>query len=397
MQRADICAVFLVLAITLVGTLVPTFSLQNSVIIGNTGEISTLKMNAKSGSIDDLQAAINAVHAAGGGTVIIPAGTFVFNPNGSTVGALNYRCGVKSYGGVNIIGQGINQTILQMTQNVSFTSTAMIDVDGSNGLPYTISGLRFQGYCPDEIMNRFGLVVTSSTDYRITGCWFDSFDGSSIIASSCIRGLVDHCNFTNSYKNNPPPAGGWVWGYGVMVWDISSTQWSDINTLLGQYYGAKDIVYVEDCWFSQCRHCVTCSQNGYYVARFNTVTNEVPSNFAPFDVHGFNYGRGSEVYNNTFYGNSAAGQAVWLRGGTNTVFNNTFFDCYYGVQIFNESAPKYQVQDTYVWGNVMTGGGTAFKNAAPTVYTENLTYFLYSRPSYTPFVYPHPLTLQSTT
>jgi hypothetical protein len=390
--RNIVFCIILSVLVAAAAILSPAFSslLNKIVTIKSTGTISTSSITAKSGSIDDLQVAIDTAHANGIGTVHIPAGTFVFNPNGTMHDGT--PAGVTSFGGINIIGAGSDKTILQETVDTVHT---MIHVDGSNGLPYEISGIRFQGYVGSESYSNTGIVLQGSTDYRVDNCWFDSFSGTAVIGQSSVRGVVDHNNFSNSYKTAAP--GNWTWGYGVLVWDLNPAAWSSDASLLGQYYGATDIVYVEYNNFTQMRHCVTNSQNGYYVARFNTITNEIPWNFGSIDVHGFNDGRGCEAYNNTITATPGynAGQAAWLRGGTNTVFNNTFVNEAYGVIIeYEGGTPRDDpVNNTYIWSNTMVGGGAAFSNGAPATYTENVNYFLYARPGYTPFTYPHPLTL----
>ena len=407
MRKTDEFYIFLAFAALFVGILSPAFpSTSNSVVIGNTGNVSTTTVIAKSGSIDDVQAAINAVHAQGRGTVIIPAGTFAFNPNGTAIGVNGQPCGVISFGGINIIGAGAGQTILQETVDpptVSGYGCSMITVNGNNKLPFRISGIKFQGYTgkTNENSGANGLIVCGAWDYRVDNCWFDSFDGGAIVAENAgvnglNRGVIDHCKITETYKQNTPPAGGWVWAYGVIVWDIAASAWNSNDTsLLGQYYGTYDVAYIEDCTFDQCRHAVSESQNGYYVLRYCNITNAVPRNYGSIDVHGFNNGRGCEAYNNIVtatLGYSGA-QASWLRGGMSTVFNNTFVNCASGVSLYYEGG--HPVYNTYIWSNTMQGGGTAFVNNAPANYTENVSYFLYARPSYMPFTYPHPLTLAS--
>ena len=361
---------------------------------------------AASGGPSDLQTAIDTVHAQGNGTVYIPAGTFTFNWGSSKTGHKGWPVGVLSYGGVNIIGAGSNLTILQMTTPLSRNwllpnvgQESMIEVDGSNGIPYRISGIKFQGYANVSCESCTAVMISCarSTDYRIDNCWFDTCYigvfafGVGYGDPAPNRGLVDHCNFTESYKN----ATFQTYGYGVWPYNYDSNQWSDIDDLLGQYYGTKDCMYVEDCWFNETRHAVTESQNGYFISRYNNFTNALPPNYGNIDVHGFNRGRGCEVYNNSVTGQVGyyAADAVWLRGGENTVFNNTFINCSRGIVLYNESAAFYQVKNSYFWSNNMTGGGTAFVNNAVEAYTENVTYFLYARPAYTAFIYPHPFTV----
>lgn len=365
---------------------------------------SGYEVTAASGGIDDLQAAIDEVYAQGNGTVYIPAGTFTFDPNGTAFGKDNKPTGVKSYGGIDIIGAGASQTILNETQDppvIGYAGTSMISVDGTNEIPFRISGIKFQGHITRENVSAVGLQICGGTDFRIDNCWFDSFDSQGINAKGAVypaganRGVIDHCNFTNSYKEVAhPDSDEWKWGYGVIVWSLNPDTWADFDTILGEYYEATNVVYIENCWFNACRHAVSESQGGYYVIRYCNITNNVLPNYGSIDTHGFNKGRGCEAYNNTVtatlgYG---AAQAVWLRGGENTVFDNTFINCSHGIQIYSESTAFYQVKNSYFWDITMDGGGTWFQNNAPTDYTENVTYFLYERPDYTSFTYPHPLT-----
>jgi hypothetical protein len=344
--------VICVLLCLLLTTSVVSSAFSRSVVISSYGAIDIHEITAQSGSPADLQVAVNMMNVAGGGTVHIPAGTWIWNsftksaPN-------NSNCTVLSYGGVDIIGAGIWQTILMQTANpfVSGSSSpAMLTVDGRNGKPTRITGISFQGYNgadTNESTGSVGITMVGVTDYRIDHCYFESFTTCGVSATKSSgnyvnRGLIDHCSFDNSYKANP---GTWSWGYGVIVSDMDYSQWSDIDVLLGKYAGANDIVYIEDCAFNRMRHAVANSQNGYYVLRHSTITNEVPLNYGSIDVHGFNAGRGCEAYENTVIATAGypAAQAVWLRGGTSTIFDNTFVNCSYGVQIYWEpaSSPPY--------------------------------------------------------
>jgi len=114
------------------------------------------------------------------------------------------------------------------------------------------------------------------------------------------------------------------------------------------------------------------------------------------DVHGYNWGRGLEAYNNTFYASVGYGaaQAFWIRGGGGNIFNNTIINCLYGVMLYNETVPPYAVSDIYVWDDVGINTTTMF--TADSRIIENVDYFLYARPNYTPYTYPHPLTLEAT-
>lgn len=89
-----------------------------------------------------IQQAIDAVNAAGGGTVFIKAGTYSFtsNPTGATVLAKTY---LNNGGdGLTIKGEGMGRTIINVTQNI----TAPSNFFWSHGYDYvTISDLSIIG------------------------------------------------------------------------------------------------------------------------------------------------------------------------------------------------------------------------------------------------------------
>jgi len=383
-------------------TITITLSIQS---YGTTGTASifnySYSITAASGSIADLQAAINTVHAQGNGTVYIPAGTWNYDTFDVIPDSIDPTA-VVSYGGINIIGQGTGSTVFKETHDVVKNKASMLNVDGRNGFPFRISGITFQGYVYNENIENYGLQLWGATDYRVDNCWFDNFSDAGIGCGrgspGANRGLVDHCNFTNSYKGLNVPSK--IWGYGINIGDRDSGAWSSESTLVGKFdSGSIDIVYVENCWFNASRHCITNNQNGYYVFRFNTITYAFAG---AIDVHGFNWGRGGEIYNNTVtYHASSPAAAMWIRGGTTTIFNNTLINFPIGVNLINEtqSNPYSNINHTYVWNNVPTGGGSEMQlshaegNTDP---IENISWFHYARPAYTPYTYPHPYTVGTT-
>jgi hypothetical protein len=88
-----------------------TFVTQYNVTISLGETDSGYSLTASSGLPSDIQTAVNAVVAAGGGTVFIPSGTFTFNPPTNGVGVTIPYTNVA----LNIIGAGIGNTILQET------------------------------------------------------------------------------------------------------------------------------------------------------------------------------------------------------------------------------------------------------------------------------------------
>jgi len=411
LQNTKFCALLL-FSVMIVGifTLSPTFSsLMNTVVINSIGKISLSKITANSGSASDIQAAVNVVEAAGGGTVYIPSGTFYWNNET-----------VNSYGGINIIGASYAgcgshptwtpytaTTILHNNKVAPFET--MINVDGSNHKPFRISGIQFEGTVPSYDMDNGGGAIgiaKEAIDFRVDHCTFINFPGVAVIASNTftgtMRGVIDHNTIDNPYK---VVNGGGMWAYGVVVQGLGWAWDLDINHFLGKYETAPTgfpIVYIEDNVFSRCRHCVSSNQGAWYVARYNKMIDEIPPNYGSIDVHGTAGGgspggRGLEAYNNTIIGtvNYTSAQAFWMRGGGGVIFNNTMQNILYGVTLAADApGTPYQVKDLYIWGNTMDRGTLILNNYAG--YTENVDYFLSAKSGYTPYPYPHPLTLEAT-
>jgi len=387
---------------------VPPWSAAN-VTIGSTGKILTSKVAANSGSPEDIQVAVDAVATAGGGTVYVPEGDFDFDIDPSKT-YLGYPVGVLIPGGVSVIGQGKDRTILRQTVNPP-TDSRMFYVDGLNGMPVRISGIKFWGHVDlsgyaapqegeDDITQR-GVYILRATDFRVDHCSFVDFAGTGVVASNyrepygVNRGVVDHCDFGNPYKDIW--AGSWGYGVGVCgsgLWE----EWKDIDHYLGKYDGVNDIIYIEDCNFSRTRHAVASNMGGFYVVRHCMFTEPRKVNYAPIDVHGLaGYdgpgGRGLEAYDNEIVGVAGVSPAFWIRGGGGVIYNNSIRDCNEGVGLNKEGdITENWVHDLWIWGNNMNTGTLLVDHDD---YTENVNYFL-SEKSYTPYPYPHPLTSGST-
>jgi hypothetical protein len=392
------------------------------VVISSTGEIAANDIMARSGSPTDIQNAIDVVYSLGGGTVYVPAGNFTFNP---THHDINTNYGVMIPGGVNVIGAGINKTILTETVNPGNYATGGNPVmfyvhDGhyrqgywSTGKPVRISGFTFKGFVQDETStSNIGVQVTTTTDFRVDHNMFIDFSSNAIGASNLnlgishpnntMCGVMDHNVITQSYKLISSK--GTTWGYGIIVGgqvqnDNESGSWLPITNYLGQY--KNNMVFIENNVFHYCRHAIASNTGGFYVARFNTFYDEIP--YHAIDVHGFNGGRGLEAYNNTIIGPYQEQIGIGIRGGGGVVFDNTILNLNTGVEIFVDpgSYPSYwQVNQLYIWGNTVSAGKTQFVNSAPATYTQNVNYFLRAPNqaqdgfTYTPYPYPHPLSLQ---
>jgi len=368
--------------------------LSNTVLIKSQGTISTTQITAKSGFPEDIQAAVNTVAAAGGGTVYVPEGKWTFNPSSWP--------GVTIPNGVNVIGAGIGKSVLYLPNypqgglaNKPFPNRPFFYCTGNSETDkkVRISGITFQGHIEDEEEVLCGVEVFGIDNFRIDHCEFIDFDQTSIFPRSC-RGVIDHCTIDNPYKDK---IAGADQAYGIIVLG-DYTVWYSLDQLLGKY--TLNTVYIEDCSFSRCRHSIASNDAGWYVVRHCVFTEPRPKNFGIIDVHGTDYGgRGLEAYDNLIIGAEGyeASEAFWIRGGSGVIFNNTMKNIRYGIGLYKEAAnPQYWVKDLYIWGNSMDGG-TLINNADD--YRENVDYFLRTPNQqqdsfvYTPYPYPHPLTL----
>ena len=360
---------------------------------------SGISIIADSGLPEDIQTAVNEAAAAGGGTVYIPEGTFLWNASSFSQTFWGRPTGVIIPGGVNVIGAGADKTVLKVVERAP-DNALMFGVDGE-GKSVRISGIHFIGYVVDETENICAIKIVDGKDFRVDHCIFENFDNAGIstrkqTATTIHRGVIDHNIFDNPYKDSV----GGVWGYGVIVIACSGIEdiiWKPIDEYLGKY--EDNVVYIEDNVFRRCRHAIASNEGGYYVARYNLFEEPRPKNYGIIDIHGASAsgmlgGRGLEAYNNTIIGAEGydASQAFWIRGGGGVIFNNVMLNILYGVGLYKDNInPKYWVKELYIWSNSMDRG-ILINNAGN--YTENIDYFLYVKPNYTPYPYPHPLTLK---
>ena len=408
MQNRKRCTLLISVIVVGIFALSPSFSsFMNTVVINNTGTISLSKITANSGSPVDIQNAVNAVVAAGGGTVYIPVGNWTFNPPVNGTGVTIPYTNVP----ISIIGAGIDLTILTETVNpgadLSWMFSRKWNAQNYNASAVRISGITFAGFVLNETFTQnIAITLDCTKDFRIDHCKFTNFVNTAINVDAntggtyrlAITGVIDHCIIDDPYKDWVPSVGG-TWGYGILVSGDHHSYWQNLSNLLGQY-GNPNVtseVYIENCNFSRCRHAITENEDGFYVVRYCTFSEPRPKNFAIIDVHGFNHGRGLEAYDNTVNGAAGYGGSVafGIRGGGGCIFNNNIIGCSVGIWLLKESGgdPPYSVNDIYIWGNTQTSG-TPFQSDS--FYTQNVDYFLYARPGYTPYPYPHPLTLQTT-
>jgi hypothetical protein len=422
MQTTGLYIKLIVIALLVVSvTIAPIFSapittaiIENTGTIGNVGEVT-----AESGYWQDIQTAINQVVAQGGiGNVRIPAGTFNF----VNVGEQWTGARVTIPAGVNLLGANTERdaagqvtewkTILIMPYDVPGPSNnppTWFKINGNSNpsKPSRFSDIKLQGY---RFLNQNSVTVHRAIElyavvnFRIDHCYFRDTTGGIFVggpANSKSCGVIDHCKLINSRVTVRWYIYDCDVHYGVGCTRYSSTIWEDdINKVLGKYLDYS--VYIEDCYFEKWRHCVSANEGAHYVFRHNTIKNDVA--LGSLDAHGtYNYvgTRAVEIYNNQILdpvGNAEGVlDTIYIRGGGGVIFNNVVNGYNRFVFTYREgSVEKCWPHDLWIWGNTLGGihPVIVYYNSTIGGPVEGVDYFLYEKTDYTPYPYPHPLTLE---
>lgn len=377
-------------------------------------------IQALSGSLEDVQEAINTALAQGAEGIEIPIGDFLFDADGNR--RISFNVPVA---GFKIKGQGILPLtcILHLAPAISSTSpqTAMITAIGTSGGKLEFTGITLRGRGESNVAigaGDIGLVVVSCRDFRVHHSRFDGKlgrDGIQAVALSWMggdedfgcRGVIDHCDFDDIFVQRAFDRNT-GWQYGVYVaWyaDFQPARWvDDVWSLAGKYDELPFIIYIEDCTFSDIRHAVVTEHAGVFVFRHNKVldiTDYMTS--GSVDHHPYrDYGDGcrwGEVYDNELNG-----EGLWIGSGGGLWFRNTIdsrahaYFLQQGETSSPNTYPRCAVKDLYIWDNIIIdapGGVYYINNAgriAPVKY-ERAPSASQGEIDYEPYPYPHPLTL----
>jgi len=398
---------------------------------------------ASSGYADDVQEAVDM--AIVGDYVVLPEGIWVWNGELVTI----------PDGGVNLIGASLAGCMGHEDGWAHYTPTTILrnnvqaqmincgrETHGNGQLnPVRISGIQLEGFPPANVAEEQSgvnaLYLRQIPNFRIDYCTFVNW-GSAPVHITCndgvyganvsSYGVIDHNVITNPYKLTPPPDGNWYWGYGIGMsgtarlsdpdimdeWDEQAQNWFG-------YYGFKKggiVVYIEDNHINLPRHHISSLDFAFYTARYNLLDEPACGyQAAAIDVHGPAYpsGRGCVAYNNKIvgavnnqkpWGGTYYSAAVGLRGGSSLIYNNEFICNLYNQYNYFlllskgdyvEGLEYQQIDQTYVWNNSYTGCTHITK---PPEIIQDVHYFLRAPNqaqdgfTYTPYPYPHPLTVE---
>lgn len=371
------------------------------------------------------QEGVDYIEAEGSGYVYLPSGNFSLNADASSI---QIDVDIPS-DGINIVGQGINTTWLELPENDSAPNTKMIRCKGNSGGVVNITGISFMGR-PDLATSPTGdsgITLQNCTDFRVWNCSFWRTgahgvcvdDGSNMYGESggninwVSQGVVDHCYFYEIYKPVAKSEGR-GYGYGVSVNRAYNYQWTIPNLYpdtpwnstdgYGKYYKNT---FIEDCYFTGCRHATQATGAGAYVLRYSTIEDmplvESATTGHPvrLDSLGMYY---QEIYNVTLEDTGLYGYAelgFHVEGGSALIYNNTiidFYRCYSlgACEYVNAFHPLGHPNEIYIWDNEESGYYTKFwiLGGACGDITEGVEYFLEApneTMNYVAYTYPHPL------
>lgn len=377
----------------------------------------SVDINARTGRASDILEAIDQVISAGGiGNVHVPEGRFNLYEKGETWRVVNRPAGVNLFGAPTLrdaYGQVVPpwKTILEMPYDVPgndrvgipswFGITGTADPTKKSRLSdFMLRGYR--DFDPSSVSMHCAQEISDVLDFRIDHCLLKHTTAGIFTTADRypykIRGVIDHCRLVNDYGEFEPYESRTV-GYGVHAfrnWDC--TEWEPIGNVVGKY--TDYTIFIEDCYLSKWRHCVAGNSGAHYVFRYNTIENDF--GFGSLDAHGTytNVGtRAWEIYNNRILGGPSTVRpwVTFLRGGGGVVFGNYVRGPGYTIVVYmvdEGSVQKCWPQDIYVWNNDIGAGMSLIATwSDKRTITEGRDYFLYQRPGYTPYPYPHPLTL----
>ncbi|MCK5321621.1 hypothetical protein KAJ38_03510, partial [Candidatus Pacearchaeota archaeon] len=356
------------------------------------------------------QAVQDAINLAGDGDIVqVPAGACV------------WVTGVSVSSDKKIVLQGAGMDFTVITRSPSGEEAVNLGQSGSR-----VTGFKFID----------GEVVSDGDGWRVDHCWFYSevFSVGVYVRSDRENdhptGLVDH----NVFYNTRVVIGGWA---GL----LAHSYWYESLGL-----GTNNAVFVEDNEFTATMHSNAMDANygGRYVFRYNIVND---NSLEAHSVQGNHRStRSWEIYGNTI---NQINRAMWipmfLRGGTGVVFNNTLTGTWTNPNIAldnvrsggsytfppgncdgisdwdgNEEANGYPCRDqigrstdswlwtdenpyppqeldpAYFWNNKHNGNDVVpfIHNSDDAWIVENRDYYVgIEKPGYTPYTYPHPLTL----
>jgi hypothetical protein len=385
--------------------------------------MSTAAYGATRNLSDCAQATVqSAISSASDGDVLIcPGGSWSW----SNVDIVNKN--------VTLQGAGKDQT------RISITAAGGIEATASNTKPFRITGFTFASTANFGTDSGFAMMrIQGGKGWRIDHNRFELFSnvesyngGNGVYTNNDVSGVIDHNEFVKGGGAGCMHASVYVQGAGGTAWTLP--------TQIGKF---DHTVFIEDNYFynpnpcttSHNAHAVYGQNGGIYVARHNEIHGMNIDSHGFCNIHGT---REFEISNNTWIGVGSTNlyAVLDLRGGTGVVYGNswagnitygywweeyraegkpcggseTSYVAGYGNVSASSSCPEgypcaqqigrgqnNSADPVYVWGN---SGTSSTRNTAPSYIQSgrDLIQNQGSKPGYTAYPYPHPLTTSSVT
>ena len=334
-------------------------------------------INAGSCSQNDVQTAVSA--ASAGDLILLPAGSSKWS------GSLNVN---KQ--NITLQGNGIGKTII-----TGVSKSILLTGEQANNL--RITNIEFQSGSQFIYARGSGTPEQAIKKFRVDHCKFVKVDRVLETVGGA-TGVFDHCIFLDTY-------GARLYGS------------NDAKAMPPYKLGTSDAVFFEDNTITVTTsgnpaHFIGSNSHSKYVIRHNTF-NYSASLWDIIDAHGACEvrGRGSatwEVYDNTFALIPYISRVIHLRGGQGVVFNNTFTGYKPSKPITitdyavcnppcSQSCTTYpcpdQINHSYFWDNKIDNTPVDPVNNCSDFIKKDRDYYTYQMPGYTPYTYPHPLTI----
>lgn len=407
----------------------------------NVGTLWAGSIQATTCHSSDVQAAINS--ASDGDTVHIPPGTCTWTT----------QVIMESAKAITVQGAGIGMTTIvdNVPKGTGLYTSTLWDITTALGKTFRLTGMTMRGLATPDTYNK-GTVMFQGTSQavRVDHIKFSRPSSSAIRFYGHIYGVVDHCDFDLSNQQQ-----------GIVIWHDLWNGYShgDGSFSDSLYLGTNKAIYIEDNTFLGTGIAGTGTSDaeagGRYVFRYNTVTNQNSANHGTETSGRTRSVRSYEIYHNTYNNNTSTElfTAIYLRGGTGVVFNNStkgytnavraanyrserayspWGQCngrssYDGNSLANgypcldqvgrgttavmfvgdpprpTAWPQQLLDPLYIWGNsfippLQSIYATEVDSQDPDWIARGRDFIVGSpRPGYAPYVYPHPLVSGSTT
>lgn len=375
---------------------------------GITNQSWAATVNAESCSQTHVSSAISS--ATAGDTVQVPAGSCSWS-------------GLSISKAIHLKGAGVGQTKITLTGNNTITKQAAGTIRVS-GFSFSKSGggNGSKGWTIGGSWQNTEPVVIQDNAFTISNSGLFSLNvaGGVIIAGNSFTGEQDD-SFIQPKDSQD-----------------SGNSWGTADTMGSKDTTGKRNHYIENnTFYGGANQGIDCDDSTRCVYRYNTLT------YSSFNSHGLATSsqgvRHFEVYNNTWKHDGGTSQianqnwAVWIRGGTGVIFNNQIAnlagsywgnkaELHFSIRGAEDARPqgscenvkypvprqlgqnydgtKYFTDPIYIWGNTGTVAiQDGWRWGNPCGHNWE-TYFKWgrdavngsSKPGYTPYTYPHPLT-----